>query len=29
MDDSPKNIKAVDKLNKKYPDTNIVTKLVK
>ena len=29
MDDSPKNIKAVDKLKKKYPDKKIVTKLVK
>ena len=29
MDDSPKNIKAVDKLRDKYPDTTIITKLVK
>ena len=29
MDDSPKNIKAVNKLKNKYPDTTIVTKLVK
>mgnify|MGYP003140021921 FL=1 len=29
MDDSPKNIKAVNKLKGKYPDTTIVTKLVK
>ena len=29
MDDSPKNIKAVDKLKKKYPKIKIVTKLVK
>jgi len=29
MDDSPKNIKAVNKLRKKYPDTTIITKLVK
>ena len=29
MDDSPKNIKAVDKLKKKYPNKKIVTSLVK
>ena len=29
MDDSPKNIKAVDQLKKKYPKTKIVTHLVK
>jgi|TARA_R110000744_G_scaffold354035_1_gene460424 hypothetical protein len=29
MDDSPKNIKAVDKLKKKYPKVKIVTSLVK
>jgi hypothetical protein len=29
MDDSPKNIKAVDKLKKKYPKVKLVTKLVK
>jgi predicted Fe-Mo cluster-binding NifX family protein len=29
MDDSPKNIKAVDALKKKYPKVNLVTKLVK
>jgi len=29
MDDSPKNIKAVDNLKKKYPNNTIVTKLVK
>tara|TARA_B100000780_G_scaffold278968_1_gene254697 strand:+ start:2970 stop:3491 length:522 start_codon:yes stop_codon:yes gene_type:complete len=29
MDDSPKNIRAVDKLKKKYPSIRIVTKLVK
>ena len=29
MDDSPKNIKAVNKLRKKYPDVTIITKLVK
>jgi|TARA_R110000823_G_scaffold311864_1_gene438068 hypothetical protein len=28
MDDSPKNIKAVDKLKKKYPKVKIVTSLV-
>jgi hypothetical protein len=28
MDDSSKNIKAVNKLNKKYPNTTIITKLV-
>ena len=29
MDDSPKNIKAVDTLKKKYPNVTIVTSLVK
>ena len=29
MDDSPKNIRAVDKLKKKYPHVRLVTKLVK
>ena len=29
MDDSPKNIKAVDALKKKYPEVTIVTSLVK
>ena len=29
MDDSPKNIAAVDKLKKKYPEITIVTVLVK
>jgi hypothetical protein len=29
MDDSSKNIKAVNKLKKKYPDIKLVTKLVK
>ena len=29
MDDSPKNIRAVDQLKKKYPNVRIVTKLVK
>ena len=29
MDDSPKNIQAVDKLKKKYPNVKLVTKLVK
>ena len=29
MDDSPKNIRAVDALKKKYPGVRIVTKLVK
>lgn len=29
MDDSPKNIRAVDKLKKKYPSIRLVTKLVK
>ena len=29
MDDSPKNIKAVNTLKKKYPDTKIITSLVK
>jgi hypothetical protein len=29
MDDSPKNITAVNKLKKKYPNTTIVAKLVK
>ena len=29
MDDSSKNIKAVNKLKKKYPDVKLVTKLVK
>ena len=29
MDDSPKNIKAVNKLKKKYPNVKIVTSLVK
>ena len=29
MDDSPKNIKAVDALKKKYPNVTIVTSLVK
>ena len=29
MDDSPKNIRAVDKLKKKYPYVRLVTKLVK
>ena len=29
MEDSPKNIKAVNKLRKKYPDVTIITKLVK
>ena len=29
MDERTKNIKAVDKLKKKYPNNTIVTKLVK
>ena len=29
MDDQPKNISAVNKLKKKYPDVKLVTKLVK
>jgi len=29
MDDSPKNIKAVDALKQKYPHVTIVTSLVK
>jgi hypothetical protein len=29
MDDSPKNIRAVNALKKKYPQTKLVTKLVK